>query len=388
MLAAYLLEQQGVQVTVFEKEEMIGGHCRTLIHKDLFIELGTVFCLGDEIKALLLELDVSFSERFSYRNFIDVHFSAVEQMSRKQVSTLVAELTQLKAILAHYPEAFHPEHYGQIHQDLTLNLKFFLEKHGLTAIAEAIAPHLSSFGFGAIEELPAFYAFSIFDFKTIDTFIRGEKLLFIEKGFSEVIQKLSKQVSDIRYGVAVESIEPLGERVKVDTPYGSDIYDKVLVTTKLPVHVIKDTFCNGWMASIETNPFISCAYKVHADNMVTTYYKAHLGHKHKIQFFHTFKQRQKTVLVAYAYGHVNHNLVNDMTKDIENIGIRVKHLICAKQWHIFPHTTSEHLRPNFYTEITQQQQNSHIHFVGSLVTKPAIASLYASIKRSVQQISE
>jgi hypothetical protein len=387
-LAAYLLEKRGIQVTLYEKEETLGGHCRTLMHKDLFIELGTVFCFCDDIRNLFIELDIPFSERYSYRSFIDGQFDTVEQMTGEQVSTLLKELVQLQTILMHYPNTFGPAHYGMVDVDMDLSLEAFLLKHRLTTIAEAIAPHLSSFGFGHINELPAFYAFSIFDAKTINAFIRSEKLLFMDNGFSEIIQKLCQNISDIRYATEVQHIESIGAKVKIDTQYGTDDYDKVLITTKLPDGVIQDPIYSEWMSKIVTNPFISCAYKVDYKDKVTTYFKAHLGQKEKIQFFHTFKHLHKTVLVAYAYGLVDKVLVNTMMQDIERIGISVKHLISAKQWHMFPHVKAAHLSKTFYSDMIESQKNSPIQLIGSLISKPAIASLYRSIKETVEQVVE
>lgn len=380
MLAAYLLEKQGVQVTVYEKEEMIGGHCRTLVHKDLLIEMGSVFCFNDDIKALLIELDITFSERFSYRNFFNQHYVSAEQISRDQVSALLVELNRLKVILDNYPDAFHSAHYGTVHEELTMSLEAFLEKHELTTIAQAIAPHLSSFGFGHINDISAFYAFSVFDFDTINTFIRSEKLLFPDNGFSEVIHKLSQNVSDIRYGMAVKSIEPLTSQVRIETDYGSDCYDKVLITAQLGGGVIKDDFYNNWLLKLESNPFISCAYKVNSKNMVTTYFKSHLGQNNKVQFFHTFKQHQKTVLVAYAYGELNNELVQGITADIEKIDVQVKHLIAVKEWRIFPHVKGAGLTKDFYSKMIENQGKSGIYMGGTLVTKPSIASLYESVR--------
>jgi phytoene dehydrogenase-like protein len=386
MLAAYLLEKENFQVTLYEKEEKLGGHCQTLVHKDLYIELGTVFCLCDDIKALLVELGIDFSERFSYRNFIDENYQSVEQMSREQVSSLMDELEKLKHILNQFPNAFHPNHYGTVYEELKISLDSFLKIHGLTTISEAIAPHLSSFGFGNIKDLPAFYAFSVFDFKTINAFIRGEKLLFIDKGFSEVIQKLSKHISDIRYGMEITSILPIANKVLIETAFGTEEYDKVLVSTKLPSGIIKDAYFSALMDRIETHAFMTCAYKVKGKNNVTTYFKAHLGQKNKLQFFHAFKQQQKTVLVAYAYGQITKNLVQQMTTDIEKIGIRVKHLIAVKQWQIFPHFKPPYLSQTVYSDLFYHQKNSNILFIGSLITKPAVASLYRSVKHTIASL--
>lgn len=383
MLAAYLLEKKGMDVTVFEKDEFIGGHCRTIIIKDIFIELGTVFCFAKHIKELLMELDVDHTERFTYRNFLDENFSKVEHISREKVLALMQELKKLEYILNEYYPSVGDINYGYIHKDLMVSLYDFLKVNKLDNISEVIAPHLSSFGFGSIYEIQAYYAFNIFDMDTIYSFIKGEKLLFINKGMSEVITKLSKNISDIRYSIEVKNIEPINDKVKVETEYGYDIYDKVLITTKLPKDVIKDELYNQLMMRIDTNPYITCAYEVSDRNVVTTYYKANLGQKGKIQFFHTFKQGGKYFLVAYAYGYVNKDLVNSITKDIKKSRIHVKHLITAKQWYIFPHLKEKNLTQNFYKDILEKQKISNICLIGSLVSKPAISNLYASIKQFI-----
>ncbi|WP_350343184.1 FAD-dependent oxidoreductase [Proteinivorax tanatarense] len=383
MLAAYLLEKKGADVTVYEKQEYIGGHCRTIVNKYMYIELATVFCFSQHIKELLIELDVGYTERFTYRNFLDENFSKVEHMPRDRVEVLMEELIKLNDILKSYRPYLNDVNYGYIPEDLTVSLHEFLTKNKLNNISEVIAPHLSSFGFGSIYEIQAYYAFHIFDMDTIYSFIQSNKLLFVDKGMSEVIHKLSQNISDIRYSIEVINIERLDDKVKVESEYGSDLYDKVLITTKLPDGVIKDDLYNQAMNKIDTNPYITCAYEVDSRNVVTTYYKANLGKKRKIQFFHTFNHNNKNILVAYAYGYVNKELVNSITHDIENSGIQVKHLITAKQWHIFPHLKEQNLTQSFYKDILDRQKTSNICLIGSLVSKPSISNLYASIKQFI-----
>lgn len=385
MLAAYLLENKNIDVTVYEKQEHIGGHCRTLINKDNRIELGTVFCFSEHIKELLLELNVDYTERFTYRNFLDEHFSKVEHLSRENVSALTDELVKLEQLMKKYFPSQNNINYGQIPEELMVPLSDFLKANHMDIISGVLAPHLSSFGFGNICELQAYYTFNIFNLDTIHSFIRGDRLLFVNKGISEVINKLSQNISDIRYSVEVKNIENIGDKVKVETEYGSEIYDKVLITTKLPKDVIKDELYNRLMKKIDTNPYITCAYEVENKNIVTTYYKANLGQLEKIQFFHTFRQNNKTTLVAYAYGSISKELVNSITSDIEKSGIHVNHLITAKQWHIFPHLKTQNLTPNFYKDILERQQVSNICLIGSLVSRPAISNLYASIRQFVAQ---
>lgn len=386
MLAAYLLEKKGHKVTVYEKEEQIGGHCRTLVNKDLYVELGTVFSFSAHIKELLLELDISYSERFTYRNFVDEKYEKVEHLSHKEVSLMIEELARLEKLLSHYCPEAKCLNYGAFHEDLLLPLDDFLKYHHLTTISQVIAPHLSSYGFGQMNALQAYYAFNVFNLSTIYAFIRGEKLLFVDEGVSQVIFKLSQNISDIRYSAEVKGIAPSDNQVMIETDFENDFYDKVLITTKLPSGVIKEPLYDDIMKKIETHPYFTCAYEVKDKNIVTTYYKAHLGEKEKIQFFHTYKQKDKTILVAYAYGTMNAGLVNEITEDIKRTGIEVKHLITAKQWYIFPHLNLAHLTPTFYADIEALQSQGNIYFIGSLISKPSFSNLYESVKQFIEKI--
>jgi len=190
MLAGYFLEKKGIDVTVYEKQEHIGGHCRTFESKDVYTELGTVFSFAKQIKELLIELQVDYTERFTYRNFVDENFNNVEHISREDVILLINELAKLKIILEKYSSYLHTVNYGYIHEDLLIPLCKFLRKHNLNILCQVIAPHLSAYGFGDICTTQAYYAFKIFNLDTIYSFIRGDKLLFINRGTSELIKSL------------------------------------------------------------------------------------------------------------------------------------------------------------------------------------------------------
>lgn len=387
MLAAYLLEKQGVDVTVYEKQSSIGGHCETLVLKNGYTDLGTVFAFSNQIKELLIELKVDYTERFSYRNFLDENYNSVEHLSHEDVNLLMEELAQLNDILASYSSSLDGAKYGYIHEDLMVTLTEFLSKYNLKMVCQVIAPHLSSYGFGNIKEIQAYYAFKVFNMDTIYSFILGDKLLFIDKGTSELIKKLSQNISDIRYSLEVKNVEVKDEKVMVETMYGSDYFDKVLITTKLPRDVIKDDLYNQLMKKIDTNPFITCAYEVNNKKLVTTYYKENLGKKNKLQFFYASRQNHRTTLVTYAYGKIGNELINEITSDLKKSNIEVNHLITAKQWYIFPHLKQENLTQTFYHDINEHQKVSNICLIGSLVTKPELGSLYVSVKNTIIDIT-
>jgi hypothetical protein len=89
--------------------------------------------------------------------------------------------------------------------------------------------------------------------------------------------------------------------------------------------------------------------------------------------------------VAYTYGLLQKDLVEQMTEDLKKAGIRIKHLIMAKQWYIFPHLKSTNLQDDFYQQLVAHQKKSPICLTGTLVTKPSISHLYETIKMNIQE---
>lgn len=386
LLAAYWLEMQGFSVTVFEKEARLGGHCRTFEHGGLSIEMGTVFGFRSELRGLFTTLDVGFTERYSHREFVNSDFERVEQLSYAEAEAFKSELLRLSEILDAYPEAFDGDGYGRVYEDLKMSMGDFLALHGFELIGKAIYPHLAAFGFGVPWDLPAFYGFSVFDLATIQAFVRGEKLLYVDQGFTELVRKLSLRVTDIRYGQPVTSMVEDEGGVRVFTAFGDSYFDKVLVSAVLPSGVLEEGPLAQKMGVVHTNPYVSIAYKVVPQNSGTTYCLGQLGSAEQLLFYHSFRQRQKTVLIAYAYGDLSEALVKAVSGDLKRCEVQVKHVVAAESWRIFPHVRAECLCEDFYTALRAADPNQRIHLMGTLVSRPAVGSLYHSVKRTIGDV--
>jgi len=385
MLAAYLLERQSIKVTLFERNDLLGGHCYTLVKRDFRVELGSVFCLNDSITELFDQLDLAYVTRHTHRDFLDEGYSKVQLLTTVEVPILVEEMKRLSKIVSQFREGVSSHTYGYVPPELNIPLSQFLARHDIHAWGEVVKPHLSAFGFGNIDEVQAYYAFNVFDEKTISSFVRGEQLVFIKEGMQELVRRLSEHISDIRY-TEVVGLENLGRQVKVATSFGVLQYDKVLVATPLSPHVLADTYAEAFMKSIDTNPYVTCAYEVDNKNVVTTYYRSNLGKRNRLQFFHPYKHIGRTIIVAYAYGMLGPELVAQITSELTNSGMRIKHLIAAKQWHIFPHIKAPKLYPELYSHLLTRQKSCGISFIGSLIAKPSMSHLYQSTKSIVDDL--
>lgn len=383
MYAAYLLEKKGHNVVLYEKRELLGGHCRTLVGKNSQTELGTAVFFSNAIKELLLELQLDYSSRLNYRNFLDEDFNSIEYITKENASVLVDEFARMKELIGSYACLSETKNYGYIHPDLLLPIDEFLKNNNLQTIMQILSPLLSAYGFGDIQHVQAYYALHAFDQEILRVFIEGDKFSFITDGTSALIDALNKEISCIRLSQEVTNISPQKSAVLVETPYEADLYDKVLVTAKLRPHVIKEPTLNHFMEKVETNPFFTCIYQVDNKRLAATYYNNNLGKKERVQFFRVRRQNHKTTLIAYAYGLLNKNSLNQVTSDLKSSGVSVNHLITTKQWHIFPHIKPQNLTPGFYEDLLKTQKENKILFAGSLVSKPELGNLYLSVKESV-----
>lgn len=386
VLTAYLLEKEGVFVKLYEKTDRIGGHIKTIKNKNILADLGTVCSFSKKLKNLLIDLKIDYKERFTYKSFIDENYNYIEHMLREDVVLLIEELKTLNIILNKYSKVLNDVNFGHIPEELLISFDDFLKIHNFRFINEIITPYLSSFGFGSSKDVQAYYVLKIFNFSTINSFLQGKKSLFINDGFESLIDKLSAEVSNIQYSSEIINIEKIENKIKVETTFNTNYFDKVLITTKLSNHIIKDSYCNSIMNKISTNSFISCAFKVSNKDLVPTYYKNNLGKKNKTQFFYVSKYNHQTTLIAYAYGTLNKHLISSIEKDLKLTKITIENLIAVNQWDIFPHFDFQTLTPTIYTEILEYGKLHNIYLIGSLITEPNIDKLYLSVKNTISSI--
>ncbi len=384
LLTAYLLQKKGHQITVYERLPNLGGHCQSFSFGEHPIEMGTVFSFNAGIKSLLDELGTTYAERLTFRNFVNAQLEKIELLSIEEAPLLMRELTALEQVLQTLHFDFKTTIYGDIPEALMSSLYDFLSAHHLPILIKLLSPHLSSYGFGDIRQIPAYYGLCIFDRDTICSFIKGEKLLFITNGISDLIQKLARKLSDVRLNLAVTNIAPVEEGVMVFTDFDVHVYDQVFITTPLPPDAIQSPIHQAFMAKLKTHDYITCAFEVAGKHLVTTYFTHQMGEKNKLQFFHTYACGSKNVLVAYAYGASSPEVVDAIRQELTLLGISVTHLIDIRSWHIFPHFSIDTISSQTYLSLKAAGIHSHIHFSGALVSKPSIAHLYASIKTQLE----
>jgi protoporphyrinogen oxidase len=245
LTAAHYLKEQGHSVTIFEKNDRVGGKVYSFKIDDTKIELGALLVTQEftTINSLvriygpqtqILPSKILFlDEENHWRNFKG--YSAIGP-----VGTLI-QYEKLLKMYKRFPELDTPHLVSTIHPDLFLPLNKFAKKYGFDEVLPPFVMSLSASGYLYPEVIPAYYALKLI--KTIapvglegylenlkphsSPYIKG--LRYFKNGYSELWENMASHF-DVRLNEEVLSIEA----GKLVTTKGSYQFDKVIVSTDIP----------------------------------------------------------------------------------------------------------------------------------------------------------
>ncbi|MEA9355614.1 FAD-dependent oxidoreductase [Bacteriovorax sp. PP10] len=245
LTAAHYLKEQGHSVTIFEKNDRVGGKVYSFKIDDTKIELGALLVTQEftTINSLvriygpqtqILPSKILFlDENNHWRNFKG--YSAVGP-----VRTLI-QYKKLLKIYKRFPELDTPQLIYSIHSDLFLPLDKFAKKYGFDEVLPPFVMSLSASGYLYPEVIPAYYALKLI--KTIapvglqgyienlrphsSPYIKG--LRYFKNGYSELWENMASHF-DVKLNEEVLSIED----GKLVTTKGSYQFDKVIISTDIP----------------------------------------------------------------------------------------------------------------------------------------------------------
>jgi len=245
LTAANYLKEKGHSVTIFEKNDRVGGKVYSFKIDDTKIELGALLITEEftTINSLvriygpqpqILPSEILFlTKNNHWRNFKG--YSAIGP---------IRTLKQYKRLLKMYerfPELNTPQLVSTIHPDLFIPLDKFAKKYGFYEVLPPFVMSLSASGYLYPEVIPAYYALKLF--KTIapvgikgyvadlnpfsSPYLKG--LRYFKNGYSKLWENIASHF-EVKLNEEVLSIED----GKLTTTKGSYQFDKVIVSTDIP----------------------------------------------------------------------------------------------------------------------------------------------------------
>jgi protoporphyrinogen oxidase len=244
LTAAYYLEKQGHKVTIFEKEDRVGGKVQSIEFNGKAIELGALIITpGYHVINQLAEIygpaPQIFPTQILFLNKNDKWQNYKGYSPLGPFKTLVQYKLLLRT-MKRFPELNIPHLVPSMHPDLFLPLETFARKYGFVGILPPFVMSLTGTGYLFPENVPAYYALKLF--KLIGPVgLRGyleniipfrskyfKDLLYFKDGFSSLWENMARDF-DVRINEKVLSIE--GK--KLITIKGKYTFDRFVLATDL-----------------------------------------------------------------------------------------------------------------------------------------------------------
>ncbi|TDJ09524.1 MAG: FAD-binding protein [Deltaproteobacteria bacterium] len=397
LMAAHTLKKLGYKnITIFEKEDQVGGKVHSFTYNNNAYEMGAVL-LGDNYTSVINlagELDVPLSPFPTGLNFIGV---------RGEVTNFIDDLLhkhglmKLFGAILHYKVLTHK--YGSIHTDLALahpdlfeNFTTFARINHIEPLIDLFKPFVTGSGYGYPEEVPALYVMKLISWPLIKSLFAsyiklGDKILYFKEGYQKLFIKMAQNLN-VNLNSKVTNIERIPGNDGTTTIYltaggVTQIFDKVIIST------IPKTALNFIDASEEEEELFN---KIKTYRYITTTLQVNdLGNK-SLFFKNNFNRSAfgevlillnlnptANLFVSYQFDSL------DPIPSIEERGGSVAEILYQKEWDYFPHFTKIDLEDKPYRQLNKLQGKLGTYYVGGTLNFETVNDVLSHAKKLIME---
>lgn len=394
MSAAIALKARGHDVLVFEREDTVGGKCRSLVHRGRAYDLGANLTTPryDHIRDLAEHLGLTMRE-MSPRRVCHVDEPATER------SAPLAEASALARLLVRSGAELYlgfrelagvdREGYVGLPPGVRQPFEHWLQNHGLAPFRDVFANLFVAYGYGVMDELPAAYALKFFDrvhlTAAIDVIVGQpvDTTMDFREGFQELWERADREfaVNALRRALVREVVRsPGGVRVRFerDGVLEDAQVDKLVLACPL------DRALGFLDASpeeerlfqkVEYYDYFVTAARTSGLPPVSTYVQPYCQRRMPgeptVFYRPSADDPDDDVFLYYAYGGDGVG-VDDVRANVERVvgvfGGRVDEFLTTQTWRYFPHVSSEEMVAGFYEDVDALQGQWHTYYTGELLS--------------------
>ena len=246
--ALYLREAGFRRVTVLEREDEVGGKCRTFERGEGRWELGAVLATTDYRETLdimkrvgmapwkrpwpLPPKDDSFVDRGLYptRSVFPGWFEL------REFPIAVKDIARYHLLAGRWPGVFEPGH-DEVPDELADPFSSWVERYRMQELAKLYSIPFTAYGYGYYDEVPAAYVLKFFDPGITRSFLVQDKFFYWKEGAQEIWRRLAREL-DVRTGIDIGRAVR-GDRVEVawtergTLAAGREEYDRLILACPL-----------------------------------------------------------------------------------------------------------------------------------------------------------
>jgi oxygen-dependent protoporphyrinogen oxidase len=392
LTAAYYLEKLGYKnVTLFEKEDYVGGKVLSYKYEGKTYDLGAIIIGNkDNYKVcheLLAAHDIPL-ENFTTPDvaYLDGCRCSFEQYFRNQYSLARA----IRAFMSMFFLAIKFRKYLKngfvdASPELFINFEDFVRKHKIEPLADTLSPFLIGCGYGCYEEIPAIYLFrflwwffkSCLRFKHLVKILRGDEISNIttcKNGCQELWIKIAEKLH-VETIATIEKIVRTEKDQKIEIVVNNQTYqfDRLFISSPLDETIQfmdvseeeKELF-----SKIEYTDYYVTLFKGEGFNK-TLFVRDHIHpHTKGRTVAICCRHCDSNVYMAYQMappGAKPEELMEMLGKDVEQLGGKINEVITQKHWRYFPRVSREVLEDNFYRRLDKLQGQKGTYYIGAVM---------------------
>lgn len=245
LTAGHYLKKAGFNhVTVFEKEEEIGGKILSRKFEGSLYELGAVWIFKEYLTILEMvgEFNIPLGRFPGKKRIVTEDGNRIPFLAygleKYDLLQILEAVINAKKVLAKYSYLKKPGFAG-VSSDLFDSFENFVKKNKLESIVYIMEPFLVGTGYGYSKDVPAMYILKptvlIFDSLVEDIInekfgIPSNAFQFFPGGFGAFLEAMAKDL-DVKTGEEVLKVIRSNSEIEIQTNKGFYTFDRIIVST-------------------------------------------------------------------------------------------------------------------------------------------------------------
>lgn len=380
VIAAGLQKKGYRNVTVFEKDNRIGGKLYTIWYKGKSYELGATFGLPVQrhLKTLMKTLNIKIDGPNLSRSNCDPKGNKIMQIPKEALSSFLEEVDRLPDVLEDY-KSLEKINIHQLEPALMLPFSKWCDLHHFRVLKNIYMHHFTSYGLGDIDVVPAVYVLRILNYDTVMSFIELPEFFTWKSGVSSLIKSLSQTIKDLRLGQNVIKITLSKSNTSyLQTEFEDLEFDRIVITAPLEQFTDlfhEDTEMTELLSSIKYHDYNVYTFIVDklpkgCGCVLENLYSENKGH---ITIWNSRwdSNNEENLLTVYAYNHPNHSRAESLKvieRDLLKLGIHNPRLYQFKSWKQGPYVDTSVLEKGFYEKMEELQGKNNIFLAGEIMS--------------------
>jgi predicted NAD/FAD-dependent oxidoreductase len=389
LTAAYTLQQLGYQnVTVFDKNDYVGGKVRSYHNGSKITELGAVFASPDYTLVLNLanKFNIPYVTQTTSQLIVDEQGNKLAPQafltSRYSLPQILAATVAYGAALTLFSGDQNNGFAWQL-PDLYLPFDQFAAKYGFTPIAELIKAVMIGFGYGFYETTPAIYYMKLMPWLVKiggPQGLQSATYYSFPTGYQSLWQAVA-QTLNVKLNSEVTSItrNPLSANPIHLVVNHAEAHDFDAVIISAPLHKVQSFVAlsddeKALFANVQSERYIVDVFNASGltpEEVLFLYPNATAS---ALNHASVWANVDKTVPYFVGYQIVDwgapETLITDtLAGDIAAWGGgQLGGVLLRQEWDYFPHVTSSALAQGFYERVEALQGWSNTFYVGGTLS--------------------